>query len=41
MITQIANKLNDVIDYFNDSVVETIENINKNIIRLKYFSIDA
>ena len=41
MITQIANKLNDVIDYFNDSVVETRENTNENIIKLKDFSIDA
>ena len=41
MITQITNKLNDVIDYFNDCVVETRENTNENIIRLKDFSIDA
>ena len=41
MITQIANKLNDVIDFFNDCVVETRENTNENIIRLKDFSIDA
>ena len=34
-------QINDVIDYFNDSVVETKENIKENIIRLKDFSIDA
>ena len=41
MITQISYKLNDIIDYFNRSVVETRENINENIIRLKDFSIDS
>ena len=41
MIDQIALKLNDVIDYFNNCVVETRENTNENISRLKDFSIDA
>jgi hypothetical protein len=41
MIDQIANQLNDVIDYFNNYVVETRENTNENISRLKDFSIDA
>ena len=41
MIDQIAFKLNDVIDYFNNCVVETRENTNENISRLKDFSIDA
>ena len=41
MIEQIANKLNDVIDYFNNYVIETKENTNENILRLKDFSIDA
>ena len=41
MIEQIENKLNDVIDYFNNYVIETRENTNENISRLKDFSIDA
>ena len=41
ILTQIIYKINDVIDHFNNYVVQTKENTNENFFRLKDFSIDA